>query len=107
MIYFTCLLMVIVNALFYVSRVPYTCQPYNPPQECESGLYKISLYEQPTDRHPIAQAESHCVISLPGRVKAETVRFTVFNKWTREISEVEYFSEQEFPAQNLEVCSWR
>lgn len=107
MIYFAAILMIIVNALFYVSRVPYTCQPYSPPTECETGLYQIRLYEQPTDRNPIAIADAHCIVSMSGRVRAEQVRFTTYSKYSREIIEVDWSESMEFPDKNLEACQIR
>lgn len=112
MIYFAAILMIIVNALFYVSRVPYTCQPYSPPTECETGRYEIAIYEHDYERAPIATVESHCVIDLGNTWRAETGRFIAYSTSAEEtwqngpIKDVQYFEEQDFMKDHAEVCRY-
>lgn len=85
-----------------LGQVLYECKPYKPVEDCETGVYEISFYEQADDPQPIAIAQSHCVRSLTGRLEADTVRLVSYSGG--EIREVEYHEVLEFPKRNTEVC---
>lgn len=97
-----------VALVYTLSRVPYSCEPYEVKEECgPEKLIRVYLYENATDRHPMGVSESHCVVALPGRIRATTGRLLKYDKWTRELRDVEYFDEYEFPLRNTEVCEVR
>lgn len=112
MIYFPAFLMLVVNALCFFSRVSYTCVPYNPPSECETGRYEISIYEHDYERAPFATVESHCVIDMGNTLRAEVGRFIAYSTSAEEtllsgpIKDVQYFDVQDFMKDNAEVCRY-
>lgn len=117
MIYFPAALIIIVNVLLYVSRIPYTCQPYMPTEDCETGRYEIAIYEHDYDRSPIATVESHCVILhshfiYGDRFRAEIGRYIAYSTSKEEteeygpIRDVQYFEVQDFMKDNAEVCKF-
>jgi hypothetical protein len=116
----------LVLGAYSMAAQPYTCQPYQPKSECDTGIYRIELRDRHTARYPLAVVESHCIIGvgrptsicldlkppeascevhLFSRIKAESGRMTKYNSLERsEIFDVEWFDEQEFPMRNAEVC---
>lgn len=95
---FALLLTVYVAALF-ATRATRTCEPYEPTEHCEDGIYRIYLFEKPWIRYPSARIDAHCVYTKPGRVVAQVVRFITYFEYPLqdEISGVWWAEEQEFP----------
>lgn len=85
------------------ARVPYTCKPIAPPEECETGAYEIWFFEHKNARRPHGVADAHCVFTENGRLIAETLRLTSYDQ-AGEIREVQFFDRQEFPSSHAEVC---
>ena len=85
------------------ARVPYTCKPVSPPEECETGAYEIWFFEHDNARRPHGVVDAHCVYKTDGRLVAETLRLTTYDQ-TGEIRQVEWFERQEFPDSHAEVC---
>ena len=85
------------------ARVPYTCQPITPPEECETGAYEIWFFEQDNARRPHGVVDAHCVYKPDGRLVAETLRLTSYEP-SGEIRDVQWFERQEFPDSHAEVC---
>lgn len=85
------------------ARVPYTCQKIETPTTCENGAYEIWFFEHDNARRPHGVVDAHCVYKSDGRLVAETLRLTSYDK-TGEIRDVEWFERQEFPDSHAEVC---
>ena len=94
-----------IGILFFV-RVPRGCEKYEPTVECHDSIYRIYLYEKPWFRYPSAIVDAHCVYTKPGRVVAQTVRFTAYFEYPEHdsVSDVWWAEEQEFPSVRQDGC---
>lgn len=96
--------LMIFASLLFAARVEYTCKPYSPSDECETGLYRMELFAYDWERYPKGRVEAHCIVIQNGRIVAQTGFLDVFESKSRDVIDRMYFEEQQFPTGYAEIC---